>query len=48
MNSNVFGKTMENWRNGIDVRVLSNKKSILSGSQNQDVCHKNKKYLVMI
>ena len=30
LNNDAFGKTMENWRNKIDVRIVNNKKDYLT------------------
>ena len=46
MNNVVYGKTMENVRNGIDVRLVSNKKDYLKWTSNQ--AKRYKKYLAMI
>ena len=46
MSNAVYGKTMENLRNRIYVRLVNNKKDLLNGHQNQAIYHK--KYLTMI
>ena len=46
MNNAVYGKTMENLRNRIDVKFVSNKKDYLNGHPNQAICHT--KYLTII
>ena len=46
MNNSVYGRTMENLRNRIDVRLVSNKKYNLKWTHpNQAMCHT--KYLTM-
>ena len=50
MNNAVYGETMENLKNKIDVKLVSNKKSfkisIYNGQPNQSICHT--KYLTAI
>ena len=46
MHNAVHGKTVENWKNKIDVRLVRNEKDIKSGHQNQAISHE--KYLTMI
>ena len=42
----IYGKTMENLRNRIDVRLVNNENTIWNGHQSQVICHT--KYLPMI
>ena len=42
----VCGKTNENMRSIINVKLVSNKKDYLDGHQHQVICHK--KHLIMI
>ena len=46
MNNTAYRKTMENLKNRIDVKLVSNKKGYLSRHPNQAICHA--KYLTMI
>ena len=46
MNYVVHGKTMENLRSSIDVKLMCNKKYDLKWTSNQAICHK--KCLTMI
>ena len=42
----LYGKTMENVKNRIDKRFISNEKDYLKWTQNQATCHKE--YVTMI
>ena len=46
MNNAIYGKTMENLRNRINVKLLNNEKDYLKYNQNQDICQT--KYLTII
>ena len=46
INNDVYSKTMDNFRNRIDVRLKVMKKTILNRHQNQPTCHK--KYVTII
>ena len=40
MNNAIYGKTMENLRNRINVKLLNNEKDYLKYNQNQDMSNK--------
>ena len=46
INNAVYGKTMENWRNRIDVRLVSNEEDYLKWTSKPSFM--SKKYLTMI
>ena len=40
INNAVYSKTMGNWRNKIDAKLVANKKISWNGHQNQGISHK--------